>query len=111
MKRNVISVFCVVCAVATTSAQTKSGGISQEMLKDIQKEVVAEPVNKALVNAVAANSIDALAKNHQNAGALDTYFNVETKKQSITDSGRRAVVGCSAVSMCSVVISPRSTTP
>ena len=91
MKRNVISVFCVVCAVATAGAQTKSGGISQEMLKDIQKEVVAEPVNKALVNAVAANSIDALAKNHQNAGALDTYFSVETKKQSITDqrsSGR-----------------------
>ena len=91
MKRNVISVFCVVCAVATTSAQTRIGGISQEMLKDIQKEVVSEPVNKALVNAVAANSIDALAKNHQNAGALDTYFSVETKKQSITDqrsSGR-----------------------
>ena len=91
MKRNVISVFCVVCVVATAGAQTKSGGISQEMLKDIQKEVVAEPVNKALVNAVAANSIDALAKNHQNAGALDTYFSVETKKQSITDqrsSGR-----------------------
>ena len=91
MKRNIISVLCVACAVATTSAQTKSGGISQEMLKDIQKEVVAEPVNKALVNAVAANSIDALAKNHQNAGAFDTYFNVETKKQSITDqrsSGR-----------------------
>ena len=91
MKRNIISVLCVACAVATTSAQTKSGGISQEMLKDIQKEVVAEPVNKALVNAVAANSIDALAKNHQNAGALDTYFSVETKKQSITDqrsSGR-----------------------
>ena len=91
MKRNIISVLCVACAVATTSAQTKSGGISQEMLKDIQKEVVAEPVNKALVNAVAANSIDALAKNHQNAGALDTYFSIETPKQSITDqksSGR-----------------------
>ena len=91
MKRNIISVLCVACAVATTSAQTRIGGISQEMLKDIQKEVVSEPVNKALVNAVAANSIDALAKNHQNAGAFDTYFNVETKKQSITDqrsSGR-----------------------
>jgi bleomycin hydrolase len=61
------------------------------MLKDIQKEVKAQPMNKALVNAVAANSIDALAANRDNAGALDTYFSVETAKQSITDqksSGR-----------------------
>ena len=79
------------CSLSAASAQTKSGGISQEMLKDIWKEVQAEPVNKALANAVAANSIDALAKNRQNAGAFDTYFSVETKKQSITDqksSGR-----------------------
>jgi bleomycin hydrolase len=72
-------------------AQTKSGGISKEMLKDIQKEVEVSPVNKALVNAVAANSIDLLAVNRDNAGAFDTYFSVETKKQSITDqksSGR-----------------------
>ena len=75
----------------SAGAQTKGGGISQEMLQVIQKEAKAQPVNRALANAIAANSIDALAKNHQNAGALDTWFSVETKKQSITDqqsSGR-----------------------
>ena len=75
----------------TVQAQTKGGGISQEMLREIQKEAQQQPANKALANAIAANSIDALAKNHQNAGALDTWFSVETKKQSITDqqsSGR-----------------------
>ena len=80
-----------VAGLTIASAQTKPGGISSEMLRDIQKEQKAEPVNRALVNAVAANSIDALAKNHQNAGAFDTYFSVETPKQSITDqqsSGR-----------------------
>jgi bleomycin hydrolase len=44
-----------------------------------------------LANAVTANAIDDLAKNRDNAGALDTYFSVETRKQSITDqksSGR-----------------------
>ena len=78
-------------SVVMLSAMAQSGGISNEMLKEIQKEQQAQPLNKALVNAVAANSIDALAKNHQNAGAFDTYFSVETKKQSITDqksSGR-----------------------
>ena len=85
--------ICVVGVASLTmaSAQTKPGGVSQEMLRDIQKELKAEPLNRALVNAVTANSIDALATNHQNAGAFDTYFSVETKQQSITDqqsSGR-----------------------
>ena len=87
------TILCVlgVASLTMASAQTKPGGISSEMLREIQKEQKAEPVNRALVNAVAANSIDALATNHQNAGALDTYFSVETPKQSITDqksSGR-----------------------
>ena len=49
------------------------------------------PVNGALVNAVSANAIDDLAKNRKNAGAMSTYFSVETKPQSIADqrsSGR-----------------------
>ena len=91
MKKTIILVCCLTGVVLSSTAQTKSGGISQEMLRDIQKEQQAQPANRALSNAIAANSIDALAKNHQNAGALDTYFSVETKKQSITDqksSGR-----------------------
>ena len=91
MKKNLILTVCLTCGMATANGQTTAGGISHEMLKDIQKEVKAQPMNKALVNAVAANSIDALAANRDNAGALDTYFSVETAKQSITDqksSGR-----------------------
>jgi len=91
MKKNLILTVCLACGLATANAQTKAGGISKDMLKDIQKEVQASPANRALVNAVAANSIDALAVNSQNAGAFDTYFSIETKKQSITDqksSGR-----------------------
>ncbi|MBO7046414.1 MAG: C1 family peptidase [Prevotella sp.] len=91
MKKNLILTVCLACGLATANAQTKAGGISKDMLKDIQKEVQASPANRALVNAVAANSIDALAVNAQNAGAFDTYFSIETKKQSITDqksSGR-----------------------
>ena len=72
-------------------AQTREGGISPQMLQQIQRSQQASPADKAIRNAIAANNIDVLAKNHDNAKALDTYFSHETKKQSITDqksSGR-----------------------
>jgi bleomycin hydrolase len=73
-------------------AQTKNGGISKQMLKEIVNEQQEQSqATRALKNAIASNAIDNLAKNQQNAGALDTYFSVETKKQTITDqqsSGR-----------------------
>ena len=86
-----ILAICVMGGLGLATAQTKDGGISAAMMKDIVKEQKQLPVNKALVNAVAANAIDDLAKSHANAGALDTYFSIETKRQSITDqksSGR-----------------------
>ncbi len=87
MRRNLILTACL--SAFLVSAQAQTGGISQEMLREIQRS--QQPVNRAIANAIAANSIDALAKNHQNARTLDTYFSVETPKQSITDqksSGR-----------------------
>ena len=84
--------FCAgLLASLTVSAQTKGGGITKQMLQQIEKQNAPTASDRALRNALAANSIDALAKNQQNAGALDTYFNIETKKQSITNqksSGR-----------------------
>ena len=87
MRRKLIVTACL--SAFLMSVQAQSGGISQEMLREIQRG--QQPVNRAIANAIAANSIDALAKNHQNARAFDTYFSIETPKQSITDqksSGR-----------------------
>ncbi len=72
-------------------AQTKSGGISAEMLQQIARQNTPTASDRAIRNALATNAIDNLAKNQLNAGDLDTYFSIETKKQSITDqksSGR-----------------------
>ncbi len=85
--------FICLTLLVTVSAfgQTKNGGISESMLRDIQKEQQLNGTERALMNAIAGNSIDDLTRSHANAGALDTYFSVETKKQSITDqqqSGR-----------------------
>ena len=83
--------FVMMCVAFSALAQTKDGGISKKMLSEIEKENVMQASDRALVNAIAANAIEDLAKNRQNAGALDTHFSIETKKQSITDqkqSGR-----------------------
>ena len=73
------------------AAQNKNGGISAEMLQQIQQQSTPTASDRAIRNALASNAIDNLAKNQDNAISLDTYFSVETKKQSITDqksSGR-----------------------
>lgn len=77
-------------AAATAMAQTNEGGISTQMLDEIKKSQTNTPAERALKNAIAGNSIDALAKNY-NAGEIDTHFTIETPKQSIADqqsSGR-----------------------
>ena len=90
MKRNCLWALALTLAMAA-NAQTKGGGITPEMLSDIRSRVKMTPADKALANAIAANSIDNLAKNKANANEIDTYFSIETPKQSITDqqsSGR-----------------------
>ena len=77
------------CITATVNAQT--GGISSKMLGEIQKQNKMTPAENAIANAIAANSIDNLAQHRNNAAELDTYFSIETPKQTITDqksSGR-----------------------
>ena len=89
MRRTIVCLTCMLSLSAI--AQTKDGGISLQMLQKIQQQSEPTATDKALRNALAANNIDQLAQNHKNAGELDTYFSVETKKQSITDqksSGR-----------------------
>ena len=89
MKRYIFLLVTLFVVVLTATAQ--SGGITPDMLREIRNVQPLSPADKAISNAIAANSIDALAKNRVNARALDTYFNIETPRQSITDqqsSGR-----------------------
>ena len=88
MKR--IILISTACLAMTVAAQ-KNGGISSKMLNEIQKEQQMTTADRALMNAIAGNAIDNLAKNHDNDAAFDTHFSIETRSQSITDqksSGR-----------------------
>lgn len=90
MKKNLIILIAVCAFSLTATAQKSQGGISADMLRQMEQAAGGRQ-NKALTNAIAANSIDALVQNHANQGPVDTYFSIETPKQSIHDqksSGR-----------------------
>lgn len=73
------------------NAQTKDGGISKEMLRQIETQPAETPALRALQNAVQNNSIDLLAKGRAQREDVPQEFSVETRQQSITNqksSGR-----------------------
>ena len=67
----------------SVSAQTSDGGLSSDMLAAIRKAQPTAASDKALANAIAANSIDDLAKTYASTRQVDTYFSNETPRQSI----------------------------
>ena len=67
----------------SVSAQTRDGGLSSDMLAAIRKAQPTAASDKALANAIAANSIDDLAKTYASTRQVDTYFSNETPRQSI----------------------------
>lgn len=91
MYRNTLYALALASLIAASAtAQTKDGGIDNKMLQTIRNGAQTQ-ADGALRNAIASNSIDDLSKNFKNQGPVDTYFSVETPKQSIHDqksSGR-----------------------
>ena len=91
MKKNVILLGALLMTVSSVMAQSKNGGISQQMMQQIEKAQKSSSADKALFNAIANNNIDDLVKNHANSAPVDTHFSIETPTQSIHDqksSGR-----------------------
>ncbi len=91
--RHFLLAACLLAASSLSAQTTKDGGLSAETLNELRDaNSQNSATHKALANAMANNSIDALAKN----AATDhlpatTYFSVETPRQSITNqqsSGR-----------------------
>ena len=83
MKKNVILMGALLMASTSLWAQTKSGGLSSQVLQQIEKAQKAGSADKALFNAISSNSIDDLVKNHANSAPVDTHFSIETPSQSI----------------------------
>ena len=86
MKKTLTCAFALCCMMA--QAQTN---ITPEVLETLQGAYTGTPVEKALRNALSANSIAKMAVNQEHTQEPDTYFSVEVKNTGISDqqsSGR-----------------------
>lgn len=91
MKKYILCLVALLMNVAGVMAQTKNGGISEDMLGRIRQGYTGTPEQKAVKNALASNSIAALAVNSENLSMIDTHFSHQVKTKGITDqksSGR-----------------------
>lgn len=67
------------------------GGITAEMLRDMERDYASQPSVRALRNAMAGNDIDKLTLNADNANGFDTHFSNRVPSKGITNqkqSGR-----------------------
>ena len=91
MKKTVVCVAMLLAGMSGVSAQNKEGGISEAMLERIRSGYAATPEQKAVKNALASNSIAALAVNSENLAMCDTHFSHRVTTRGITNqksSGR-----------------------
>ena len=91
--QKLILTACLLLATTVMNAQktAKDGGISSDMIQQMEGRQPASAADRALANAIAQNKIDDLAKNYRNGATMTTTFSVETPAQSIHDqqsSGR-----------------------
>ena len=95
MQRRIILIAAIaLIACGSANAQQKTdpkGGISAEMLKEIQKGYQGTASDKAIRNALNTTGINVLASNAENAAMIDTHFSDQVKTKGRTDqksSGR-----------------------
>jgi len=63
----------------------QNGGITAEMMTEIQKGYAASPADKAIKNALNTTPISTLAANSENTVMIDTHFSDKVKIKGITN--------------------------
>ncbi|MBO4624137.1 MAG: C1 family peptidase [Bacteroidales bacterium] len=89
MKKTIL--VAALLLTATAFAQNPKGGISADMLKDLQGAYEGNATDKALHNALNAASISALSTSADKLAMIDTHFSDEVKTKGRTNqasSGR-----------------------
>lgn len=92
MKQNNLWIAALALGMTLSAhAQQAGGGITPDMLKQIQQAYQGTPADKAIRNAICNNDISKLAVNNDDKNNLDTYFSHKVKGKGITNqksSGR-----------------------
>lgn len=81
----------LICSTFAMAQQNNNGGISADMMKQMQSAYNSNPSNKALRNILVTNSPNKLAVNFDNATHFDTHFSNRVESKAVTDqksSGR-----------------------
>ena len=85
------ALVCMPAHAEKRKSISKDGGISTEILSQLQASFKNDATDKALKNALAGSSVGVLATNSENAAMIDTHFSYRVKTKGITDqkqSGR-----------------------
>lgn len=75
-------------SLSAAQSDKTSYGIDARMLERLKSTYTKDPVNKALRNAVASNSIDLLAVKAENKNNFDKEFSHKVPSKGITDQKR-----------------------
>lgn len=90
MKKFLLTASAILLGVSAL-AQNNEGGISPQLLTEIEKGYAGTSSDKAIRNALNSASISALALNSENLAMIDTHFSDEVRTKGRTDqksSGR-----------------------
>ena len=91
MKKRILTLTLFAAALTYAQAQQQAGGITPEMLQEIQQSYTETPSDKAIRNAISQNDIRKLTLNLDNQKGIDTHFSIRVPSKGITDqqsSGR-----------------------
>ena len=89
--RKILIAAMALTIVSGANAQNDKGSITPDVMLKIEKSYQNTATDKALSNAIQANSLKKLALNRENITGEDTYFSNEVKSKGISDqkqSGR-----------------------
>ncbi len=91
MSKKILLIVVAAMMVLGATAQSKDGGISNDMLEQMRKSYTNSPEQRAIKNALASTPIPKLIINSENLARIDKHFSHRVKTKGITNqkaSGR-----------------------
>lgn len=82
---------CAAVACATSAISGTNGGLTPELIANLRANWTNTPTDRALRNAISQSDISTLARNAENAGAVDQTFSDRVNSKGVTNqrsSGR-----------------------
>lgn len=82
---------CAAVACATSAIGGTNGGLTPELIANLRANWTNTPTDRALRNAISQSDISTLARNAENAGAVDQTFSDRVNSKGVTNqrsSGR-----------------------